>query len=62
MIRESFATAQEAFLCPVFGESVLIFDAWRHGRNTEIVQKEKADVVILQVLECFLDNLLDEEK
>lgn len=61
MIRESFAGAQIPFIAEVFSESVFIFDAWKHGVNRDIIENEKADVVILEIQESFLSNLLDEK-
>ncbi|MBN2880906.1 hypothetical protein JXM83_02530, partial [Candidatus Woesearchaeota archaeon] len=58
LIRESFAYMQEIFIAPQFKESVFIFDGWQHGSNKNIIESEKADIVILQIQEPFLDNLL----
>ncbi len=60
LVRESFAYTQEIFIAPQFKESVFIFDGWLHGFHPEIVKSEKADIVVLQIQEPFLDNLLKE--
>ena len=58
IIRESFASYQVKFYQEIFGECVFVFDEWKHKLNEDIIENEKPDIVILQILESFLPNLL----
>jgi len=58
IIRESYGSAQRNFYKESFGKTVLIFDAWHHALNPNIIENEKPDIVVIQVLENMLDNLL----
>ena len=60
LIRESFGTAQVQFFSESFGESIYIFDAWKHQLNPDIIDKEKPDIVIIQIMEGFISNLVPE--
>ncbi len=57
-IRESFGTKQRQFYKESFGKTVMIFDAWHHELNGNIILSEKPDIVIIQILENMLQNLL----
>jgi hypothetical protein len=61
VIRESFGGAMIKFYQEGFGKSVVIFDAWKHKLNEDIIIKEKPDIVIQQVVESFLPNLLENQ-
>jgi hypothetical protein len=58
IVRDSYASFQKEFFQESFGKCVMIFDGWKHQMNETIVQAEKPDVVIIQVLESMLDNFL----
>lgn len=58
IIRESFASFQRKFYKESFGHTVLIFDAWQHKLNKNIIESEKPDIVVIQILEDMLDGLL----
>ncbi len=59
VVRESFGTAQVQFWQEIFSESVFIFDGWKYRSNYDIIEIEKPDIVVLQVLESFIPNLLN---
>ena len=58
VIRESFCHYQISLYSEHFGRSVFIFDNWKHQLNEDIIENEKPDIVVIQILESFLDNLL----
>jgi len=58
IIRESFGTKQRQFYRESFGKTVMIFDAWQHRLNADIIENEKPDIVVIQILENMLGNLL----
>ncbi len=65
-IRDSFAKYQIKFWEECFAESIFIWDAWQYGFNKDIIDQEKPDIVVYQMLESLLPDLLktieEEEK
>lgn len=59
IIRDSYCVALMPYLNESFGEVIYIFDAWQYKLNMEIIEKEKPDVIILQIFEPHISNLLD---
>lgn len=59
VIRDSYCVALMPYLNESFREVVYIFDAWQYKLNMDIVEKEKPDVVILQIFEPHISNILD---
>jgi hypothetical protein len=58
VIRESFCSSQVQFYKEGFGKSVFIFDSWQHKLNEDIIENEKPDIVVIQIIESMLGNLL----
>lgn len=54
MFRDSFSTAMICFLKEYFGEIVFV---WRDDFNTEIIEKEKPDIVIHEIVERNINSL-----
>lgn len=59
IIRDSYCVALMPYLNESFREVVYIFDAWQYKLNMDIVEKEKPNVVILQIFEPHISNILD---
>ncbi len=59
IIRDSYCVALMPYLNESFREVVYIFDAWQYKLNLDIVEKEKPDVIILQIFEPHISNILD---
>lgn len=57
MFRDSFSTDMIPFLSENFSRSVYI---WDHVFNTEIIEKEKPDVVIYEIVERNIQTLLSD--
>ena len=53
---DSFMDAMQDFLFENFNETTAI---WNHILDEEIIEEEKPDTVILEMVERHLDNLLD---
>jgi len=58
IIRDSFAQAMMPYLNQIFSKAEYIFDEWQYKENRVIVEGEKPDVVILEVVEDKLGQLL----
>jgi hypothetical protein len=58
VMRDSYTWLLVNYLSEHFSKSVYIFDSWEYKLNEDIVEKEKPDVVISIVLECFLKNVV----
>jgi hypothetical protein len=59
IIRDSYTGALIPYLSESFGQSCFIFDAWQYGRNAEIIENEKPDIIILEIFEPHISNILD---
>lgn len=57
VIRDSFWRLMNDFISPHFRETVCIWDAWTYWDNLELIEKEKPDLVIMEVYERYFDNL-----
>jgi len=60
-IRESFANSQKEFYANAFGKTVLIWDRWQYALNESIIENEKPDIVVIQILESNLPKLLNNQ-
>lgn len=54
VFRDSFSTALRKFMKEYFGEIVFV---WHHDFNKEIIEAEKPDIVIYEVIERDIDRL-----
>lgn len=59
LIGDSFGYTIMPFLAEHFSHSVRIFDCWQYKLNANIVQNERADAVVLMVLESNLRNMFE---
>lgn len=59
LIGDSFGYTIMPFLAEHFSHSVRIFDCWQYKLNENIVQNERADAVVLMVLESNLRNMFE---
>ena len=55
VFRDSFSTSMIQFLKEYFGESIYI---WHHDFNKEIIEQEKPDIVITEIIERDIDVLI----
>lgn len=62
IIRDSFWSNLSNFVVPYFRESITIWDNWNYGNNFHLINKEKPDVVIVEIYEPHINNLIDSEK
>jgi len=58
VIRDSFFSPLTELISEHFSKSVFLFDAWHYGPNFDIIEKEKPDIVLLQIYEPHLANVL----
>jgi hypothetical protein len=49
IVHDSYGATLIPFLAENFRKSVFLFDGWHYGPNWEIVDKEKPDIVILEI-------------
>lgn len=61
IIRDSFSDFMMQYFSEDFKRSVMIFDNWEYKANENIIENEKPQVVILELIETNLDKLLDSE-
>lgn len=54
MMRDSFGDAMIPYLRETFSESIFI---WKYNLDKKLVEAEKPDIVVLQVVERFLDGI-----
>jgi len=57
VIRDSFTNALKPYLDETFQKTVYIFDGWQYYENTEIIDHEKPDLVLLIVYEPHIHNV-----
>jgi hypothetical protein len=57
VIRDSFTNALKPYLDETFQKTVYIFDGWNYYENTEIIDHEKPDLVLLIVYEPHIHNV-----
>jgi len=55
-LRDSFFAAYSNIIADSFGDSVFV---WRHTFNKELIESEKPDIVLYQVVERDIDIFLD---
>ncbi len=60
VIRDSFGKQLMPFLKEPFAETVFIFDSWKYGRNREIIETVKPDIIIYISLESYIDHIIEE--
>lgn len=53
-VRDSYGAFLMPYLKNSFYRSTFIFDAWKHARNFEIIEQEKPDIVVYQILESLI--------
>lgn len=58
IIRDSFGEAVVPFLKEGFAETLVIFDSWKYGLNSEIITAYKPDVVVYITYELFILNYI----
>lgn len=58
IIRDSFGDDCIPFLAQAYEETLFIFDAWQYGRNEEIIDRYKPDVIIYITYERYLINYI----
>jgi hypothetical protein len=58
VIRDSFFWFIMLFFDQHFSKTVYIFDAWAYGTNWPIIQKEKPDLVVLEIFGPHLRHLI----
>ncbi len=58
VIRDPYFTPMIPFFGQNFRKTVYIFDAWMYDLNWDIIQKEKPDVVLLEVYEPNIKNII----
>jgi hypothetical protein len=58
LISDSYGHHVFPFMAEAFGRSVKIFDSWQYKLNEPIATHEKADAVVLLIVESNLRNLL----
>jgi len=58
VIRDSYFTSLIQFFSQHFSKSVYIFDAWKYKPNYDIIEKEKPDIVILEIVATNLSDLI----
>jgi len=61
VIRDSFFTSLIQNFSQHFSKSVYIFDAWEYKSNFDIIENEKPDLVILEIVATNLLNLVTAE-
>lgn len=59
IIHDSFTLSMIPYLSENFCRSVFFFDRWHYDYQTEIIEKEKPNVVLLLIYEPHINNLLD---
>jgi hypothetical protein len=57
IIDDSYGETLMPFLSENFRKSVFLFDGWHYGPNLEIVDKEKPDIVILEIFSAHWTEL-----
>lgn len=58
VIRDSFGSDCIPFIAEAFSESLFIFDGWKYGMNTNILEAYKPDIVIYITYEPHLINFI----
>jgi hypothetical protein len=58
IIRDSFCGGMMPYLSENFSKSVYIWDAWQYKENRKIIENEKPDLVILEIVEDKLEQML----
>ncbi|MEI6885031.1 MAG: hypothetical protein WCO02_11130 [Bacteroidota bacterium] len=58
VIRDPQIEQMIPFLDQNFSKTVYIFDAWMYDLNWDIIQKEKPDIVLLEMYEPYVKNIL----
>jgi alginate O-acetyltransferase complex protein AlgJ len=58
VIRDSFFIQMMPFFEENFRKTVYLFDAWMYELNWDIIQKEKPDIVVLEVVEPNIKSLI----
>lgn len=58
VIRDSFFSPLLGPFSEHFSRSVFLFDGWHYGPNYNIIEKERPDIVLLQVYEPHLVNII----
>lgn len=62
VIRDSYSQRLIPFLSESFSQSTFLFDGWQYKLNEEIIDKEKPDIVVYEILEQQVRHLLDNQK
>jgi len=58
VIRDPYFTPMIPFFGQNFRKTVYLFDAWMYDLNWDIIQKEKPDVVLLEIYEPNIKNII----
>ncbi len=59
IIRDSFTDFMLQFFSESFRKTVFIFDNWEYKENRNIMESEKPDVVVLEVIEQNISRILE---
>ncbi len=57
IIRDSFTDFMLQFFSENFRKSIFIFDSWEYKENRNIIEKEKPNIVILEIIEANIRKI-----
>jgi alginate O-acetyltransferase complex protein AlgJ len=58
VIRDSYGRYLFPYLSETFSSTFMLFDGWNYHLNPEFVEKEKPDIVVLEIFEAYFPNML----
>ncbi|MCQ2605010.1 MAG: hypothetical protein MJ204_00515 [Bacteroidales bacterium] len=61
VIRDSYWSYLQEFICPHFSETICIWDKWHYAANYDLISQEKPDIVLLEIFEPQIKNLVNNE-
>jgi alginate O-acetyltransferase complex protein AlgJ len=58
VIRDSYGQHLFPYLSETFGRTFMLFDGWSYKLNADFVEKEKPDIVVLEIFEPHFKNIV----